>query len=66
MFGFGKCTQKQKDHIDTLVDYFIFSLEGQVYIKEKLREYDEKQGLRINPMSLTLFFSSKTRGLEAP
>ena len=53
MLGFGKCTQKQKDHIDTLVDYFIFSLEGQAYIKEKLREHDEKQGLRINPMSLT-------------
>jgi len=53
MFGFGKCTQKQKDHIDTLVDYFIFSLEGQAYVKEKLREHDEKQGLRINPMSLT-------------
>ena len=53
MFGFGKCTQKQKDHIDTLVDYFIFSLEGQAYIKEKLHEHNEKQGVKINPMALT-------------
>jgi hypothetical protein len=52
MFGFGKCTQKQKDHIDTLVDYFIFSLEGQAYVKEKLRDVDEEKGLRMNPMSL--------------
>ena len=52
MFGFEKCTKKQKEHVDKLVDYFIFSLEGQAYVKEKLREVDEKQGLGINPMSL--------------
>ena len=52
MFGFGKCTQKQKDHIDTLIDYFMFSLEGQAYVKEKLHEHNEKQGMKINPMSL--------------
>jgi hypothetical protein len=52
MFGFEKCTKKQKEHVDTLVDYFIFSLEGQAYVKEKLRDVDEEKGLRMNPMSL--------------
>ena len=52
MFGFEKCTERQKEHLDTLVDYFIFSLEGQAYIKEKLQEHDAKQGLRVNTMSL--------------
>ena len=52
MFGFEKCTERQKEHLDTLVDYFIFSLEGQAYIKEKLQEHDAKQGLRANTMSL--------------
>ena len=52
MFGFEKCTERQKEHLDKLVDYFIFSLEGQAFIKEKLQEYDRKQGLRVNPMSL--------------
>ena len=52
MFGFEKCTERQKEHLDKLVDYFIFSLEGQAYIKEKLQEHDRKQGLRVNPMSL--------------
>ena len=52
MFGFEKCTERQKEHLDKLVDYFIFSLEGQAYIKEKLQEHDRKQVLRVNPMSL--------------
>ena len=52
MFGFEKCTKKQKEHVDKLVDYFIFSLEGQAYVKEKLRDVDEEKGLRMNPMSL--------------
>jgi hypothetical protein len=52
MFGFEKCSQRQKEHVDTLVDYFIFSLEGQAYIREKLREHNEKQGLKVNPMLL--------------
>ena len=52
MFGFEKCTKKQKEHVDTLVDYFIFSLEGQAFVKEKLRDVDEEKGLRMNPMSL--------------
>ena len=52
MFGFEKCSKRQKEHVDTLVDYFIFSLEGQAYVKEKLREVDEEKGLRMNPMSL--------------
>ena len=52
MFGFEKCTERQKEHLDKLVDYFIFSLEGQAFIKEKLQEYHRKQGLRVNPMSL--------------
>ena len=52
MFGFEKCSKRQKEHVDTLVDYFIFSLEGQAYVKEKLREVDEEKGLRLNPMSL--------------
>jgi len=52
MFGFEKCTERQKEHLDKLVDYFIFSLEGQAFIKEKLQEHDRKQGLRVNPMSL--------------
>ena len=52
MFGFEKCSKRQKEHVDTLVDYFIFSLEGQAYVKEKLREVDEAKGLRMNPMSL--------------
>jgi hypothetical protein len=52
MFGFEKCTKKQKEHVDKLVDYFIFSLEGQAFVKEKLRDVDEEKGLRMNPMSL--------------
>jgi len=52
MFGFEKCSKRQKEHVDTLVDYFIFSLEGQAYIKEKLHEHDEKEGLRMSPLSL--------------
>jgi len=52
MFGFEKCSKRQKEHVDTLVDYFIFSLEGQAYVKEKLRDVDEEKGLRMNPMSL--------------
>ena len=52
MFGFEKCSERQKEHVDTLVDYFIFSLEGQAYVKEKLRDVDEEKGLRMNPMSL--------------
>ena len=53
MFGFGKCTQKQKDHIDTLVDYFIVLTRRSAYVKEKLHEHNEKQGMKINPMLLT-------------
>ena len=52
MFGFEKCTERQKEHLDKLVDYFIFSLEGQAYIKEKLHEHDENEGLRMSPLSL--------------
>ena len=44
MFGFEKCSERQKEHVDTLVDYFIFSLEGQAYVKEKLRDVDEEKG----------------------
>ena len=52
MVGFEECSEKQKAHVDTLVDYFIFSLEGQAYIKEKLHEHDEKEGIRLNSMML--------------
>ena len=50
MFGFEKCTERQKEHLDKLVDYFISSMEGQAYIKEKLHEHDEKEGVRQNSM----------------
>jgi hypothetical protein len=52
MFGFEECSKEQKAHVDTLVDYFIFSLEGQLYVKEKFREHDEKKGIKPNSMML--------------
>ncbi len=53
MFGlFKKADKSQMERIDKLVDYFIFSLEGQSYIKEKLREHDKKEGVRLSPSAL--------------
>jgi hypothetical protein len=54
MFGlFKKAERSQLERIDKLVDYFIFSLEGQSYVREKLREYDKKEGIRSTPSTLS-------------
>ena len=54
MFGlFKKAERSQLERIDKLVDYFIFSLEGQSYVREKLREYDKKEGIRSAPSKLS-------------
>ena len=47
MFGlFKKADRSQIERIDKLVDYFIFSLEGQSYVRKKLREHDKREGVR--------------------
>lgn len=62
MFGlFKKADRSQIERIDKLVDYFIFSLEGQSYVRERLREHDKKEGIR--PTSLPLNFIDMRDGL---
>jgi len=53
MFGlFKKVERSQIERIDKLVEYFIFSLEGQSYVRGKLREHDKKEGIKPNPLAL--------------